>query len=275
MRSGRFDEAIAALADAGSDRLSVPFLKGLALFGKGDLEPAADAVPRGAARLDSEFLPAAFYLGACYAAGGRDREAAGAWQTSLVSESEARIVYDVLADALLAPRGRRAGRVDPPRRRSAAGPTTTGSCRRLAAAQAMQRRRAEALVDARALPRTASRRRERPWFLALRILYDAHAAGGTVDEPRPKTRARAARYAAAYKAPAGRASRSSTGGRRSSNGRGRRDERSAAARPRPAERRRVCSPRCSKVQSKDCGAVNDRRCAGRDGTGAGLKERQS
>ncbi|MFO7695179.1 MAG: VWA domain-containing protein, partial [Vicinamibacterales bacterium] len=100
LRGGKFDEAIAALAGAELDRLSVPFLKGLALFGKGDLEPAADQF-REALRVDSEFLPAAFYLGACYAAGGQDREAAGAWQTSLISESEARIVYDVLADALL------------------------------------------------------------------------------------------------------------------------------------------------------------------------------
>jgi hypothetical protein len=36
-----------------------------------------------------------------FAAGGHDREAVGAWQTSLVSESDARVVYDVLADAFL------------------------------------------------------------------------------------------------------------------------------------------------------------------------------
>ena len=43
---------------------------------------------RDALRIDSEFFPAAFYLGACYAAGGRDRDAVGAWQTSLMTESE-------------------------------------------------------------------------------------------------------------------------------------------------------------------------------------------
>ena len=52
-------------------------------------------------RLDSEFFPAAFYLGSCYAAGGRDHEAAGAWQTSLVTESDAPFIYTLLGDALL------------------------------------------------------------------------------------------------------------------------------------------------------------------------------
>ena len=51
--------------------------------------------------MDSEFFSAAFYLGACYAAGGKDREAAGAWQTSLITESNAPFVYTLLGDALL------------------------------------------------------------------------------------------------------------------------------------------------------------------------------
>jgi len=199
VRGGKFDEAIAALAGAGSDRLSVPFLKGLALLGKGELEPAA-AQFREALRADSEFLPAAFYLGACYAAGGRDREAAGAWQTSLVSESEARIVFDVLADALLRLEdGEQAESI----LREALGrwPDDDSFVPRLAAAQAMQQRRAEAIDTLEPYldrhPGDAS-----PWFLAMRILYDAHAAGGVVKDQNGDG-ARAARYAAAYKAAAG------------------------------------------------------------------------
>src|SRR4030095_4169121 len=61
----------------------------------------AEARFREALRMDSEFLPAAFYLGACLAAAGRDREAAGAWQTSLITESNAPFVYTLLGDALL------------------------------------------------------------------------------------------------------------------------------------------------------------------------------
>ena len=196
---GKFDEAIAALADAGSDRLSVPFLKGLALFGKGDLVPASEQF-REALRLDSEFLPAAFYLGACYAAGGQDRQAAGAWQTSLISESEARIVYDVLADALLRlGDGEQAESII----REALGrwPEDDSFVPRLSAAEAMQRRSAEAMATLEPYlerhPADAS-----AWFLAMRVLYDAHAAGGVVTS-RAEDGARAARYAEGYKAAAG------------------------------------------------------------------------
>ena len=199
LRGGKFDEAMAALADSGSDRLSVPFLKGLALFGKGQLEPAA-ALFRDALRLASDFLPAAFYLGACYAAGGRDREAAGAWQTSLISESEARIVYDVLADALLRlGDGTQAESIL--REAIERWPGDDGFLPRLAAAQIMQQRRSEALdtldpyLDRHAADAAAL-------FLAMRILYDAHAAGGTAKSA-AEDAARAARYAAAYKAAGG------------------------------------------------------------------------
>jgi VWFA-related protein len=199
VRGGKFDEAIAALAGAASDRLSVPFLKGLALFGKGDPKAASEQF-REALRLDSEFLPAAFYLGACYAAGGQDREAAGAWQTSLISESEARIVYDVLADALLRlGDGEQAEAII----REALGrwPDDDRFVPRLAAAEAMQRRSAEALATLEPYferhPTDAS-----AWFLAMRVLYDAHAAGGVVTS-QAEDGARAARYAAGYKAAAG------------------------------------------------------------------------
>jgi VWFA-related protein len=199
VRGGHFDEAIAALAAAESDRLAVPFLRGLALLGKGDLEAAA-AQFRQALRVDSEFLPAAFYLGACYAAGGRDREAAGAWQTSLVSESEARIVFDVLADALLRlGDGEQAESII----REALGrwPDDDRFVPRLSAAEAMQRRRTEALAT---LDPYLDRHPDdtSAWFLGMRILYDAHAGGGAVTT-QAEDGARAARYAAAYTAAGG------------------------------------------------------------------------
>ena len=84
----------------GDDQLAPVFLKGLELLSRGDLERAAGKF-RDALRIDSEFFSAAFYLGACYAAGGRDRDAAGAWQTSLITERHAPFVYTLLGDALL------------------------------------------------------------------------------------------------------------------------------------------------------------------------------
>jgi VWFA-related protein len=204
VREGQFDEAVAALAAAESDRLAIPFLRGLALLGKRDLKAsdleAAAGQFREALRVDSEFLPAAFYLGACYAAGGRDREAAGAWQTSLVSESEARIVFDVLADALLRlGDGEQAESII----REALGrwPDDDRFVPRLSAAEAMQRRRAEALATLEPYlsrhPDDAS-----AWFLGMRVLYDAHAGGSLVSN-QAEDGARASKYAAAYKAAGG------------------------------------------------------------------------
>jgi tetratricopeptide (TPR) repeat protein len=76
------------------------FLHGLSLLASGRLEPAADAF-RSAIRATADFYPAMVYLGACYAAGGRDKEASGAWRTALIKESEAMGLHLVLAEALL------------------------------------------------------------------------------------------------------------------------------------------------------------------------------
>lgn len=40
-----------------------------------------------------EFFPAAFYLGASFAAAGRDRAAAAVWQMGIGSETRLPIVY--------------------------------------------------------------------------------------------------------------------------------------------------------------------------------------
>jgi tetratricopeptide (TPR) repeat protein len=47
------------------------------------------------------------YLGACYAAGGKDKEAAAVWRTALIREGDAAPVHRLLAGALL-----RQGRAD-------------------------------------------------------------------------------------------------------------------------------------------------------------------
>ena len=48
----------------------------------------------------SDFLGAAFYLGATHAVAGREKEAIGAWEMALLSENPG-AVYPVLVDALL------------------------------------------------------------------------------------------------------------------------------------------------------------------------------
>jgi VWFA-related protein len=76
------------------------FLKGLSLFANKKFDPAAEAF-RNAMRASSDFYPAMVYLGACYAAGGRDKEAAGAWRTALIKEADTLPLHMLLADAQL------------------------------------------------------------------------------------------------------------------------------------------------------------------------------
>jgi VWFA-related protein len=76
------------------------FLRGLMLLEQKKFDLAANAF-RSAIRGAPDLYPAMVYLGACYAAGGKDKEAAGAWQTSLIKEGDSLAVHLMLADALL------------------------------------------------------------------------------------------------------------------------------------------------------------------------------
>jgi hypothetical protein len=81
------------------DELNLAFVRGLAALSKGENAQAAawfQQTLKGA----SDFLGAAFYLGATHAVAGRDKEAIGAWEMALLSENPA-AVYPVLVDALL------------------------------------------------------------------------------------------------------------------------------------------------------------------------------
>jgi VWFA-related protein len=97
-KNGTYD----APSDRGAsadDELNLSFVRGLASLSKGEVAQAAawfQQTLKGA----SDFLGAAFYLGATHAVSGRDREAIGAWQMALLSENPA-AVYPALVDALL------------------------------------------------------------------------------------------------------------------------------------------------------------------------------
>ncbi len=89
------------LTALGDDKsLTVTFLRGLEKYRTGKLEDAAKEF-RASVRQSSDFLPGIFYLGACYAAGGRGREAVGAWQTSLVGDDSSPDVFQLLVDGFL------------------------------------------------------------------------------------------------------------------------------------------------------------------------------
>jgi VWFA-related protein len=98
-RAGRYGTAAIEALTAG-DQTAAAFLKGLDWYTKGQLNEAATqlALAAGPRR---EFFPAAFYLGATFAAGGKDREAAGIWQLAFGKEARPSLAYQVFADARL------------------------------------------------------------------------------------------------------------------------------------------------------------------------------
>lgn len=103
---GIVEKAMSGTYDAPTDRggspddeLNLAFVRGLSSLSKGEVAQAAawfQQTLKGA----SDFLGAAFYLGATHAVSGRDREAIGAWQMALLSENPG-AVYPALVDALL------------------------------------------------------------------------------------------------------------------------------------------------------------------------------
>jgi tetratricopeptide (TPR) repeat protein len=198
-RSGNFDAVTEALKSARHDQLAPVFLTGLALYSKGDFEGAA-AKFRESLRLDSEFFPAAFYLGACYAAGGRDREAVGAWQTSLITESSAPFIYTLLADAMVRLKDYTPA-LDILNEATTLFPGNPDVQLRLGTTLALAGRPGDALttLDAYLAKRPADHER---LFLAMRVLYDVRSRGASVGTA-AEDRERFARYAAAYAAAGG------------------------------------------------------------------------
>jgi VWFA-related protein len=98
-REGSFEAPEPKETMAAGDEATFAFVRGL-----GELEkqryPQATAWFQVALKSASDFLGAAFYIGACHAASGRDQDAVGAWQLSLLSDA-ADVVYPPLIDGLL------------------------------------------------------------------------------------------------------------------------------------------------------------------------------
>jgi VWFA-related protein len=84
----------------GRGQITTAMLRGAALLQRGQLEDAALSF-REAVRASPDFLPGIVYLGACYAAGGKMRDAVGAWQTALASETDTPLVFRLASDGLL------------------------------------------------------------------------------------------------------------------------------------------------------------------------------
>ena len=165
------------------------------MLSQGKLDPAAQAF-RTAMRAGSDFYPAMVYLGACYAAGGQHKEAAGAWRTALIREGDNVRVHLLLADALL-----RTGRGDLAMqaltRARERWPDDDGLTRRYAAAAIATGMYAQGLdVMDGLIERRADD--EPVLSLGLLVLYDAFVTGRPV-ETAERDRARMTKYADTYR----------------------------------------------------------------------------
>jgi len=98
-RAGRYGTA-AVEALVGGDQAAAAFFKGLDWYSKGQLNQAVTQLEL-AAGPRRDFFAAAFYLGATFAAAGRDRDAAGVWQMAIGNEARPQLAYTLLADARL------------------------------------------------------------------------------------------------------------------------------------------------------------------------------
>ena len=198
-RAGRFEEAAEAVGGGGNRQVARAFLSGLSLYSKGDLNGAMNKF-REALKLDSEFFVAAFYLGSCYAAGGKDREAAGAWRTSLVTESDAPFIYTLLADAFL--RLKEANRaLDILKEAAVLWPQDDQVQLRLGTALALAGRTDEALPVLDGYITRHPDDHER-MFLVLQAIYQTRLAGRSLKSP-AEDKALFDRYATMYAAAKG------------------------------------------------------------------------
>jgi len=193
-RAGRFTEARAIVERAGVTHYAAPFFVGLAALAAGDLDQAAQQFGASLAAAP-DFLPAVYYLGACYATAGRDREAVIAWRTGLIVDARAPWIYTTLIDALLRTKDL-APALELLADASSRWPDSDDMRVRLGTAQALAGQPAEAV---RTLDPYLSRHpgdHER-FLLALRMLYEARSLGKPVDSIEAD-RERFAKYAAAY-----------------------------------------------------------------------------
>lgn len=194
-RAGRLEGTARRAFEAG-DQLAAAYLGGLEFLAKNSLDQAANQF-QVALRIAPDFFPGSFYLGVCYAAAGRDREAVTAWRRSVAANGRVAITYRLLADALFR-LGQGTLAVDPLTQAAAQWPDDEQIRRGLGFASLMAGRHAGALA---ALEPYLERHESdhEALLAAMQALYAAHAAGRTLGSP-DDDRARITRYARAYAA---------------------------------------------------------------------------
>ena len=192
-RNGQFEGTALMALDAG-DQAAGSVLRGLEFFAKGQLNPAATQFGV-ALRSPADSAIASFYLGACFAAAGRDKDAVAAWERVRGSQLAMPNLQVVLADGWLR-MGQPAQALGPLQEALDKQPQNDGIRKNLAIAQSQMSLHDQAYA-------TITPYLERSpndidaLMVALHALYQVRVAGkslGTAEEDK----ARAATYARAY-----------------------------------------------------------------------------
>src|SRR4029453_9355358 len=123
-RAGKI-EGTALMALEAGDQAAGSLLRGIELLMKGDLNPAANQF--GVALRNAPDAPiASFFLGACYAAAGRDKEAVSSWERARAAKLDLPVLQLVIADAWLR-LGQPADALEPLRRPPGAAAARAGA----------------------------------------------------------------------------------------------------------------------------------------------------
>jgi hypothetical protein len=177
------------------------FLKGLTLLSQSQtdqkkLEPAATEF-KNAMNRSLDFTAPMIYLGAAFAANGKDKEAAAIWRTALIREGDAASLHVMLADAQLR-QGRGDLAVDDLAKARERWPDDTGLKRRYAVSALLSGQRAEGLkvldelIDSKTDDETSL-------TVGLLVIYDAFDSHQAI-ETTELDRVRMLRLADTYRA---------------------------------------------------------------------------
>jgi tetratricopeptide (TPR) repeat protein len=197
-RSGKLEGTALMALDAG-DQAAGSIFRGLEFLSKGQLDPAANQF--GVALRNAPDAPiASFYLGACYAAAGRDREAVAAWERARAAQLQLPGMQVILADGWLR-LGQPAQALEPLREALEREPQNDNLRKNLAVAQS------HLGLHEQAYPTIAPYLEEHPsdvdaLLVALHALYQVHVEGKTIRSA-DEDKAQAAIFARAYAAAKG------------------------------------------------------------------------
>jgi VWFA-related protein len=197
-RAGKLEGTALMALDAG-DQAAGSLLRGIELLSKGQLDPAANQF--AVALRNAPDVPlASFFLGACYAAAGKDREAVAAWERARAAQLQLPGMQLILADGWLR-LGQPANALEPLKAALDRQPQNDTVRKNLAVAQS------QLGLHEQAYPTIGPFIERHPadvdaLLVALHALYQIHVEGRTIGSA-DEDRARAAAYARAYAAAKG------------------------------------------------------------------------